>query len=631
MISPQDAINLTPPSAWRVVPFWSLFRRTKSIGHADEELLSVYRDHGVVPTSSRDDNHNKPSEDLSGYQLVTEGALVTNKMKAWQGSIAISRHRGIVSPAYYVYQPLSEEHDQFLHYLLRSEPYIALYQRISKGVRVSQWDLEHEALRTIPVLLPDLATQKQIADFLDAETARIDALIEKKQRLIEVVGEGLAACLEGLTSPTEKNADTIPFRWVCRVVEGQVDPTHPDWVGAPLIAPNHIQSGTGRLLAVETADQQGAISGKYAYPSGTVLYSKIRPALAKACIAPDAGMCSADMYPILPDRRLTPAFLLMQLLSRRFTDWATLESMRVAMPKINRNTLGNYRLWVPSRNTQAKNAEIFATARDKAEATIDLVEASITRLREYRAALITAAVTGQIDVAAFSRPVETAGPCATAEVVPLRHVAMPDRRDLRVLVAADVVHRLGSDPYLGRTKLQKLMFLAEAHANINDIAGRYQRYRYGPYDDAMVQEIELGLRQDGYYNTREGTGVDREKVAFLQMSRAGGHRDALAAALGGKTDTLRQLVDLFKGKDTAATEAVATLYAVWNDALIDGKQPDDAAIIRGFLQDWHPEKGKFKQADLQTWLGWMRRHGLVPKGTGPRTVSSNTPSLFERQ
>lgn len=99
-------------------------------------------------------------------------------------SISISRHRGIVSPAYYVYRPLSDEHDQFLHYLLRSEPYIALYQRISKGVRVNQWDLEHEALRTIPVLLPDLPTQKRIADFLDRETARIDALIEKKERLV---------------------------------------------------------------------------------------------------------------------------------------------------------------------------------------------------------------------------------------------------------------------------------------------------------------------------------------------------------------------------------------------------------------------------------------------------------------
>ena len=189
MISSVNSVQLTPPHSWREVPFWSLFRRVKEINHPDEELLSVYRDHGVVPTASRDDNFNKPSLDLSGYQLVRKGALVTNKMKAWQGSIAISRHRGIVSPAYYVYEPLSREHDQYLHYLLRSQPFVALYQRISKGVRVNQWDLEHEALRIVPIRLPDLPTQKAIADFLDRETARIDQLIEKKQRMVEVLGE----------------------------------------------------------------------------------------------------------------------------------------------------------------------------------------------------------------------------------------------------------------------------------------------------------------------------------------------------------------------------------------------------------------------------------------------------------
>lgn len=138
-----DHTMLAPilPTGWRVMPFWSLFRRKKRIGYENEELLSVYRDYGVIPKSSRDDNHNKESEDLSGYQLVKEGSLVTNKMKAWQGSIAISRYRGIVSPAYYVYDPISRECDQFLHYLLRSDPYINLYGRISKGVRVNQWDL----------------------------------------------------------------------------------------------------------------------------------------------------------------------------------------------------------------------------------------------------------------------------------------------------------------------------------------------------------------------------------------------------------------------------------------------------------------------------------------------------------
>ncbi len=265
-------------------------------------------------------------------------------------------------------------------------------------------ELSRDRLRAERIPLPDLPTQKAIADFLDRETARIDRLIEKKQRLLEVLAEGLAALREEATTPAEMIfEEMIPFRWVCRIAEGQVDPTDPRWTNQPLIAPNHIQSATGRLLQVETAEEQGAISGKYAYPAGTVLYSKIRPALAKACIAPQSGMCSADMYPILPDKRLLPEFLLVQLLSRKFTDWATLESMRVAMPKINRETLGNYRLWVPDRQVQFDLLTRFQAAQAAREPVFDKVAASIERLQEFRAALITAAVTGQIDVATWGK------------------------------------------------------------------------------------------------------------------------------------------------------------------------------------------------------------------------------------
>ena len=60
------------PKSWRIVPFWSLFKRTKKTGFAQEELLSVYRDYGVIPKSSRDDNHNKESEDSNLFDSVTE-------------------------------------------------------------------------------------------------------------------------------------------------------------------------------------------------------------------------------------------------------------------------------------------------------------------------------------------------------------------------------------------------------------------------------------------------------------------------------------------------------------------------------------------------------------------------------
>jgi type I restriction enzyme S subunit len=204
-------------------------------------------------------------------------------------------------------------------------------------------------------------------------------------------------------APDSKNWLQIPFKWICRIPSGQVDPKETSWADLPLIAPNHIESGTGRLLLVETARDQAAESGKYAFPAGTVLYSKIRPALAKACIAPERGLCSADMYPIIPSATLRPAYLLMQLLSGTFTSWAVLESMRVAMPKINREVLGAFRLLVPPIEAQHAMIQVWTTDTTRGAALMASVTASIDRLRELRSALITAAVTGQIDIATWSK------------------------------------------------------------------------------------------------------------------------------------------------------------------------------------------------------------------------------------
>lgn len=182
-----DATEL--PSGWSVVPAWTQFRRIKRVGFEAEELLSVYRDHGVIPKSSRDDNHNVASEDLSSYQLVEVGDLVLNKMKAWQGSLAFSQYRGIVSPAYFVYRNIGNGDPKFLHYLLRSAPYIAAYNKISKGVRVGQWDLDPQEFRKLPILLPPNEEQRRIANYIDRELAQIDELIIRATKFIELASE----------------------------------------------------------------------------------------------------------------------------------------------------------------------------------------------------------------------------------------------------------------------------------------------------------------------------------------------------------------------------------------------------------------------------------------------------------
>lgn len=177
------------PSTWTTLKFGFLFR-TVSIKNNDGEInLSVYRDYGVIPRDSRDDNHNVVSEDTSNYKLVEIGDFVMNKMKCWMGSIGVSNYRGIVSPSYTVMKLVSNHNSNYINYLIRSKTYIPEYRRLSYGVREGQWDLRFEDFRDIISVLPPFSEQQQIVSFLDSKTSQIDELIQKKVRKIELLKE----------------------------------------------------------------------------------------------------------------------------------------------------------------------------------------------------------------------------------------------------------------------------------------------------------------------------------------------------------------------------------------------------------------------------------------------------------
>lgn len=174
------------PNHWRVSKIKQIVRWKSVKGQPDLPVLSLYRDYGVIPKDSRDDNHNVTSLDTSGYKVVEHGDLVINKMKAWQGSLAVSEYNGIVSPAYHICKITSENIcKKYLHYLLRDASYLPEYMRLSTGLRVGQWDLSFDDFKNIPFLVPQLAEQERIAAFLDAECAEIDAVLEKTRASIE--------------------------------------------------------------------------------------------------------------------------------------------------------------------------------------------------------------------------------------------------------------------------------------------------------------------------------------------------------------------------------------------------------------------------------------------------------------
>jgi type I restriction enzyme, S subunit len=208
-------------------------------------------------------------------------------------------------------RPIKFETKFVFYWLLMRRPIL-----ISLSTGGGQPNLSQDELRGLRIPVPPLFEQRSIVNFLDHRIAKIDTLIRKKEELIEKLQEKRSALIsltvtQGLPpeaakaaglSPRPKMKDSgtewlgqIPEHWAMVkfsrsifVVEGQVDPREEPFIDMPLIAPNHVEQATGRLLNVEMAREQQAESGKYLCRQGDVIYSKIRPALRKVVIAPTA-------------------------------------------------------------------------------------------------------------------------------------------------------------------------------------------------------------------------------------------------------------------------------------------------------------------------------------------------------
>ena len=160
-----------------------LFRDEKR-NPGEMPILSVYREYGVIPKNSRDDNHNVTSEDTSKYKYVRPGYLVINKMKAWQGSMGVSDYEGVVSPAYFIYRLKSKDIlPEYIHHLLRS-CYKDEFRRISGGIREGQWDLPAIGFENTPICIPSIDEQKSILNFIDSIVPQIEESVSVKAEQI---------------------------------------------------------------------------------------------------------------------------------------------------------------------------------------------------------------------------------------------------------------------------------------------------------------------------------------------------------------------------------------------------------------------------------------------------------------
>ena len=190
------------PAHWECKQLRNYLRLVSIKGKPEEQLLSVVRELGVIirDVESKEENHNFIPDDLSGYKYVEAGQFVINKMKAWQGSYAVSEHTGIVSPAYYVCN-LNFPNKEFFNLAIRSKFYVPFFTQFSKGIRVGQWDLSTVGLKNIPFFEPPVEEQNEIVEYINNKCKNIDELVCSLEAEIEYLKEYkqslIAACVTG--------------------------------------------------------------------------------------------------------------------------------------------------------------------------------------------------------------------------------------------------------------------------------------------------------------------------------------------------------------------------------------------------------------------------------------------------
>ena len=546
----------------------------------------------------------KPEEAVDVRRFKV-GDVLFNKLRPYLAKVYRAEFDGLSSGELLCLRPNKAVSPRYLFYYLSSYQLIERVNAATFGTKMprADWDIVgHQALA-----MPDRDMQERIADFLDKRTTRIDGLIAKKTRLLELLAEQRQAMItHAVTKGLDPSAPMKPsgIDWL-----GDIPA---DWDALPL--KRIARFGYGDALA---SDDREPGDVKVFGSNGAFDTHSQTNTLSPCIIVGRKGSYGKLQYSEEPvfavdttfiiDRRYTTAHLryLYYMVGVLGLDELSDDT---AVPGLSRAKAYQALCPVPPLAVQEHIADFLDKQTAQIDHTVTKVQASIGLLREYRSALITYAVTGRMKIE------RTASKTAVPAI---------DAARVRVVVGAEIIHRHRGNAWAGRTKLQKLLYLAEAHADIHELRGDYSREAAGPMAGNLLDAVEAGMADAGFYQVRKHqSGV----FDYPPLSNAGQHIADLEAALGERMAQLRRVIDLLRDCKTKKVEGVATLYAVWNEALMDGHDWTNAEVITAVLTDWHPKKPrKFSRGDLITLLDWMRSHHLTPRGVGPRT---RQPGLF---
>lgn len=180
------------PEHWEVKKIKYIFQLREEKNYMPLEqvnLISLYTEKGVLQHSDIEETTGNKAQNADGYKIVHKGDIIVNIILCWMGAIGVSAYDGVTSPAYDIYRPLSNTNSKYYHHLFRTSLFSGECYKVGRGIMMMRWRTYSEQFKSIYVQVPPLTEQQAIADYLNQKCTEIDSVIEKREKMIDLLTE----------------------------------------------------------------------------------------------------------------------------------------------------------------------------------------------------------------------------------------------------------------------------------------------------------------------------------------------------------------------------------------------------------------------------------------------------------
>lgn len=612
------------PVDWDVTILSALFgeRRHKNAGLIEHNLLSL--SYGKIIKKDISSNEGLLPASFEAYNVVERGDIVLRLTDLQNDKrslrTGLCTQRGIITSAYTTLAIRSDDDPGYMHYLLHAYDVCKVFYGMGDGVRQG---MNYKDLKSLRIIHPRLAEQKRIAAYLDTKCAKIDASIAKQEQVIEKLkAYKLSVITEAVTkglNPDVPMKDsgiewigTVPAHWDIlklrthtRMLTPMRDrPERLDgdipWVRIEDYDGKYISaSKEGLGVSLETVQEMNL----KIYPIGSILCTSSCD-LGKCAIVTRELVSNQRFINIIPNSDTNSDYLYYLMLSN--AERLNHLSTGTIQANLSRKAFEHLMVQFPPNSEQ----RAISVHLDRKCSCIDNIvqrkQALIDRLTEYKKSLIYEVVTGK-------RAIDAELPQITAVTV----VSPELLKYMKAVLMTRIIDGLGNH-VLGRVQVQKGLYFAETSSNPRlHLETDYARYTHGPFD-REIWDYEAIMADHGWiYATDE-----QERTIYRRGEHFSEYWGEYQRLFPGCEETVQRVIDFVKTfQYTDGVEKAATLFAAWNDFIIDGvASPTDEQIIAEVRNHWTENKGRIKERTWKRSLARLRSAQFIPQGHGKHTV-----------